>query len=56
MEWARVSDQDFVMFLLDFEKSYDRVEWDFIFMMLEVFAFPDEFFLFVKMLLQDAFT
>ncbi|XP_059076993.1 uncharacterized protein LOC131876187 [Cryptomeria japonica] len=56
MEWSKVSDQDTTMFLLDFEKAYDRVEWDFIIMMLEAFGFPSEFYTYVKVLLQDAST
>ncbi|XP_057859437.2 secreted RxLR effector protein 78-like [Cryptomeria japonica] len=42
------------MFLIDFEKAYDRVEWEFILMMLEAFGFPVEFCKWVKILLKDA--
>ncbi|XP_057819421.2 uncharacterized protein LOC131032462 [Cryptomeria japonica] len=42
------------MFLLDFEKAYDRIEWGFISMMLDAFGFPSFFCDIVKMLLRDA--
>lgn len=42
------------MFLLDFEKAYDRVEWNFITMMLEAFSFPRKFCDAVNILLKDA--
>lgn len=54
MEWAKISNQDVAMFLVDFEKAYDRVEWRFILMMLEAFGFPKEFCQFVQVLLKDA--
>lgn len=43
MEWAKTSDQDVGMLLLDFEKAYDRVEWPFPSMTLEAFGFPTKF-------------
>lgn len=43
MDWAKISDQKVSMFLLDFKKSYDKVEWNFITMMLEAFGFPEAF-------------
>ena len=30
MEWARQSHQPIAIMLLDFEKAYDRVDWDFL--------------------------
>jgi hypothetical protein len=30
MEWAKESDQDLIMLLLDFEKAYDKVNWTFL--------------------------
>lgn len=53
MEWARTSNQDAAMFLVDFEKAYDRVEWDFILMMLQALGFPNEFSDYVRILLKD---
>ena len=44
------------MFLLDFEKAYDRVEWNFINMMLDAFGFPSFFCDIVKMLLKYAYA
>ncbi|XP_059074808.1 secreted RxLR effector protein 78-like [Cryptomeria japonica] len=54
MDWANVSRKNVAMFLLDFEKAYDRVEWEFILMMLEAFGFLVEFCKWVKILLKDA--
>lgn len=54
MEWAKTSGQESAMFLLDYEKAYDRVEWDFILMMLDAFGFPKEFCDIVKVLFKDA--
>lgn len=53
MEWARVSDQKVAMFLLEFEKAYDMIEWGFISTMLHAFGFPKIFCHFVKVLLRD---
>lgn len=54
MEWARTSNQDDAMFLVDFEKAYDRVELDFILMTLSAFGFPREFRDYVRILLKDS--
>ncbi|XP_059070148.1 secreted RxLR effector protein 78-like [Cryptomeria japonica] len=54
MEWVKTSGQNVAMFLLDFEKAYERVEWGFILMMLETFGFPPEFCKWVMVLLKDA--
>ncbi|XP_057826434.1 secreted RxLR effector protein 78-like [Cryptomeria japonica] len=54
MEWVKTSGHNAAMFLLDFEKAYDRVEWGFILMMLETFGFPTEFCKWVMVLLKDA--
>lgn len=54
MEWAMHSNQNPTMLLLDFEKSYDRVEWSFLRMTLEAFGFPQIFCSIVVMLLKDA--
>ncbi len=31
LEWAMESNHDLVLLLLDFEKAFDRIEWDFLF-------------------------
>ncbi|XP_057849360.2 uncharacterized protein LOC131060216 [Cryptomeria japonica] len=54
MEWAKCSNQNSAMLLLDFEKAYDRIEWKFILMMLEAFGFPSFFCSAVQTLLKDA--
>ncbi len=32
LEWAVESGQDLVLFLLDFEKAFDKIEWGFFFL------------------------
>lgn len=44
------------MLLIDFEKAYDRIEWNFIIMMLKTFGFPPFFFKMVETLLRGATT
>ncbi|XP_059064589.1 uncharacterized protein LOC131856711 [Cryptomeria japonica] len=56
MDWAKCSHQNVALLLLDFEKSYDRVEWNFIIMMLQSFGFPPYFCNAVQILLSDAFA
>lgn len=56
MEWARTLNQDAAMFLVDFEKAYDKVEWDFILMMLSAFGSPREFCNYFWILLKDSST
>ena len=56
MDWAKCSHQNSALLLLDFEKAYDRVEWNFIIMMLQSFGFPSYFCNAVQILLRDAFA
>ncbi len=41
LEWAEESDQDLVLLLLDFEKTFDRIKWGFLFMALAKLGFSD---------------
>ena len=36
------------MFLADFEKAFDKLEWSFLFQALELFGFGDGFIAWVK--------
>lgn len=52
--WAKESKQYACVFLIDFEKAYDRIECTFIFMMFQDLGFPKLFCLMVRTLMQDA--
>lgn len=54
IEWANNSGQEVAMFLLDFEKACDRVEWKCIIMMLKAFSFLEVFCHLVQVLLLGA--
>lgn len=41
MRWANKKNKNVAMILLDFEKSYDRIEWPFVIRMLKPFGFPE---------------
>jgi hypothetical protein len=36
LEWAIESDLDLVLLLLNFEKTFDRIEWGFLFLIILV--------------------
>ena len=38
---------------IDFEKAFDKIEWNFIFKTLEYFKFGDKFMNYVKLLYND---
>ncbi len=54
LEWAEESDQDLVLLLLDFEKAFDRIEWDFLFMALTKLGFSDTWVRWVRSLYHAA--
>jgi len=54
LEWAEENNQDLVLLLLDFEKAFDRIEWDFLFKALAVLGFSDTWVCWVKMLYKAA--
>jgi hypothetical protein len=37
--WAKESNQDLVLLLLNFKKAFDRIEWDFFFKALDKLGF-----------------
>jgi hypothetical protein len=50
LSWAEESNQDLVLLLLDFEKTFDRIEWGFLFGALEKLGFGDTWIRWVKAL------
>ena len=43
MDWAKTLGQEAGMLLIDYEKAYDRIEWNFINMMMEAIGFHNTF-------------
>jgi len=41
LSWAEESEQNLVLLLLDFEKAFDRIEWNFLFTTLAKVGFSD---------------
>lgn len=56
MEWACASQHNALFIKIDFEKSYDKIEWNFIFVMLQALGFGPSFIASVKMLFSNAST
>jgi hypothetical protein len=54
MEWALETKQPLVMFLLDYEKAYDRVEWGFLEGSLSSLGFAPTWVKWVKALYIDS--
>lgn len=50
MKWGKDSKQNVCMVLLDFEKAYDRIEWNFVIKILEKLGFPPSFYRWVNIL------
>ncbi len=49
-DWAKESNQDLVLLLLDFEKAFDRIEWNFLFEALAKLGFCPEWIRWVSSL------
>jgi mannosylglycoprotein endo-beta-mannosidase len=54
LEWAEESEQDLVLFLLDFKKAFDRIEWGFLFSALAKLGFSETWIRWVKTLYLEA--
>jgi hypothetical protein len=39
MEWVEKNDKKLVLLLLDFEKTFDRINWDFLFFVFRMLEF-----------------
>ncbi len=49
-----VRGQEVGMFLIDYEKAYDRIEWEIIYMIFDAMEFQSSFLSMVKVLMKDA--
>jgi len=54
LEWAEESNKDLVLLLLDFEKTFDIIEWGFLFTALAKLGFNDTWVHWVKSFYQAA--
>jgi mannosylglycoprotein endo-beta-mannosidase len=54
LDWAVESDQELVLLLLDFEKAFDRIEWNFLFSALSKLGFSNTWVRWVYTLYLDA--
>jgi hypothetical protein len=54
LEWAEEDNHDLVLLLLDFEKAFDKIEWDFLFKALAVLGFNGTWVRWVKSLYKAA--
>jgi len=52
--WADESNQDLVLLLLDFEKTFDRIEWNFLFKALDKLGFNPTWVRWVTSLYREA--
>jgi hypothetical protein len=52
--WAKESDQDLVLLLLNFEKTFDRIEWGFLFKTLDKLGFSPTWVSWVASLYREA--
>jgi len=53
-QWAKESNQDLVLLLLDFEKAFDRIEWNFLFEALAKLGFSPKWIHWVSSLYTSA--
>jgi hypothetical protein len=53
-DWAEESNQDLVLLLLDFEKAFDRIKWNFLFEALTKLGFYSQWIRWVSLLYQSA--
>lgn len=56
MEWVKESDQDLVLLLVDFEKTYDKVNWMFLLESMRKLGFSDQWINQTKSLYKEAYT
>lgn len=56
IEYAQDENQDFVLYKIDFDKAYDKMEWDFIFQCLHDIGFGRNFTKYVSILFGNAFA
>ncbi|MCO5597486.1 hypothetical protein L7F22_051564 [Adiantum nelumboides] len=54
VEWARQTEQPIAIMLLDFEKAYDKVDWDFLEGTLSRMGFPQSWIQVISALAQIA--
>jgi len=54
LEWAVESNQDLLLLLLDFEKTFDRIEWGFFFTALSKLGFNDTWVKWIRSLYNSA--
>lgn len=54
LDWAVESNQDLVLLLLDFEKAFDRIEWDFLFSALTKLGFNSTWVKWIRTLYREA--
>ena len=53
LEYTNTTNTPGLMFLADFEKAFDKLEWDFLFHTLKFFGFGQDFITWIKILYSD---
>jgi hypothetical protein len=54
LSWAEESNQDLVLFLLDFEKAFNIIEWNFLFSAMDHIGFSNTWIKWVRTLYREA--